>query len=544
MTVRGRAPALLALLLPFLVAHVGTDTVIFEGDAGPYPVRVTVRPPGVVPGLASILVRVTGAGVDRVLVRPVRWDAGLDGAPRPDPAAPVEGAPGLYAAELWLMTSGSYSVHVTVEGDAGTGTAVVPVQSVARRTLAMDRALGAALLGACAFLFLGALTLVGAAAREGTLEPGAVPDAGRRRAARVAAAIAAAILALAVTGGKHWWDAVDGAYREKLYRPLHAIAAARVSDDGARGLTLAIDDARWPGRFTPLVPDHGKLMHMFLVRAPGLDAFAHIHPVRVDSARFHVALPPLPGGRYRLYADILHESGFTQTLTDTVDVPPAPDDAGGATGHTASPGANAGRRPTAPTTLSLSNATTGAAGAGTGPSAARDATGPAVAPDPDDSWSVFAAVPAAAGTPAPGPGGTGDLGDGFTMTWAPPEAPIRVGRDLTLRFAVRGPDGGPAPLSPYMGMPAHAAVSRDDGAVFVHLHPMGTISAGAQRRLAAEIGAAGSEAATPHHGPPRFVSGIVTFPFAFPRPGRYRIWVQVATDAGVKTGVFDTIVRP
>ena len=82
--------------------HVGSKNVFFAGDAGPYPVSVVVRPPDVVPGLAEISVRVPGAAgdVERVTVRPVRWDAAPEGgAPPPDIALPVPGDPELHAAE-------------------------------------------------------------------------------------------------------------------------------------------------------------------------------------------------------------------------------------------------------------------------------------------------------------------------------------------------------------------------------------------------------------------------------------------------------------
>jgi hypothetical protein len=34
----------------------------------------------------------------------------------------------------------------------------------------------------------------------------------------------------------------------------------------------------------------------------------------------------------------------------------------------------------------------------------------------------------------------------------------------------------------------------------------------------------------------------LSFPYEFPRPGRYRIWVQIKTDGHVHTGVFDAEV--
>jgi len=66
----------LILFLPLLAhAHIGDQNVFFEGNAGPYPVRVVVRPPGVIPGLAEISVRVNTNGVRGVTVLPMRWSS-------------------------------------------------------------------------------------------------------------------------------------------------------------------------------------------------------------------------------------------------------------------------------------------------------------------------------------------------------------------------------------------------------------------------------------------------------------------------------------
>ena len=81
------APIALAGVLAGAV-HVGSSNAYFEGMAGPYPLRVIVRTPGVIPGLAQITVRVTGQPEpDQITVRPLRSDAGLEGAPPPDTAS-------------------------------------------------------------------------------------------------------------------------------------------------------------------------------------------------------------------------------------------------------------------------------------------------------------------------------------------------------------------------------------------------------------------------------------------------------------------------
>src|SRR4051812_36314275 len=100
---RGLTFVLCLLLMPWVAfAHVGSPNIFFEGDAGPYPVRVMIRPPRVVPGLAEISVRVNTNGVSKISVLPARWDTGRKGSPPPDVCALVPGETNLYTAQLWL----------------------------------------------------------------------------------------------------------------------------------------------------------------------------------------------------------------------------------------------------------------------------------------------------------------------------------------------------------------------------------------------------------------------------------------------------------
>ena len=93
---------------------------------------------------------------------------------------------------------------------------------------------------------------------------------------------------------------------------------------------------------------------------------------------------------------------------------------------------------------------------------------------------------------------------------------------------------------------------RSGGEVFTHLHPLGTISMAAQAILAR--GGNTSPAALTDSAPTNRISvagqapvptvNEVSFPYAFPRPGDYRLWVQVRTNRRVLTGVFDVAVLP
>lgn len=433
-----------------------------------------IRPPRVVPGLAEITVRVKTNGVSKVSVLPARWDTGRKGAPPPDIAKPVNGETNLFSSQLWLMKSGAYSVFVNVDGAAGTGTAIVPVNSLALRRLDMPRWMSGLFLAAGIFLFIGLATLVGTAVRESSLPVGQAVTTNRRKWGRLAAGIAIILASGVITLGNKWWGLVDNDFRRnRLYKPV----VARTTIENGSLVLHAPEGREGKIDFTPLVPDHGKMMHLFLIEKQTGRAFAHLHPIRSDG--FRAALPPLPSGSYDVYADVTHESGLTETWISSIDL-----------------------------------------------------TGGASSTESDKDDAFLVANPNAAKV---------TFANNATIAWENP-GPFKPNVDTTFRFSVRKADGELAQLEPYLGMYAHAVIWKTDGQVFTHLHPLGTISMTSQLLFARREN---GEALA--NQPLDIVCGAppkdVSFPYAFPEAGDYRVWVQVKLDGGIQTAVFKAKVE-
>jgi hypothetical protein len=513
MILRRRVASLLLLTAVWLTgsAHVGSTMVVQDGTAGPYGLRVLVRPPAVIPGLVDVVIRTITPGTlpTAITLQPALWRYGTKGAPAPEPALAVAGEPGTFQTQIWIMSSGSYALHIAASGPAGSGSFIVPYTSAATATLGMPDWLGWVLAALGAFLVFGLVSVIGAASREATLPTGVTPDRPRLRRARFAAAIAFVITATLVTGGWKWWSSVENGYRSSLLRPVRAEGV--VSSGAQRTLTLTVTDSAWRfakpgerlrgGQTTPLMPDHGKLMHLFLVEAGGTGAVAHLHPVRKDERTFTTPVTALRAGTYWLFADVVHESGATRTIVDTVTV----------TDGESAPNA-----------------------------------------DGDDAWSLQ--PPTVNAAPAV-------LGDKATFAIALDRA-ATVGSDVVVTARLTNADGSPMALAPWLGMAGHAMLLRTDGGVFMHLHPMGTGSMAAQERLvrreagdtamhgdqqpmaAMDAMPAGMHAMpTGGAAPAEAVTGVVSFPVAFPSAGAYRVFVQVRRPSGViETAVLDVVV--
>jgi hypothetical protein len=236
------------------------------------------------------------------------------------------------------------------------------------------------------------------------------------------------------------------------------------------------------------------MMHLFLVSSTGMQALAHLHPVQTDSLIFTTEVPSVAAGPYLLFGDIMLENGLSLTVTRRIEIPPAP--------------------------------------------------GAVTPSDSDDTWDRTANV-----TPVV-PGAVRVMSDGYSMAWGGGDGPIRAGEPTDLRFILRDSTGTTATVRPYLGMAAHAVVVGHDASVFIHLHPMGTVSTTAQQVFAlrdrgdtTQRGRLRTEKLESNEMTDMPMSGQLTFPYEFPKPGRYRIWVQVKPNRRVLTGTFDVDVR-
>jgi hypothetical protein len=369
----------------------------------------------------------------------------------------------------------------------------------------MQKSLAALLLALTLLLAVGAVFIVGGVVREGTLEGGAAPNDARNRRARRAMVVTAVLVGGLLFLGRLWWgaDASDFQRRVDFFKPP---AAALTLVDGHRLeiRVAAVDanadrqDLRTPPRLrlSDVIPDHGHLMHLFLLRVPDLDAMWHLHPEPLAGDTFAADLPDLPAGRYQVFADVVDPRGFPWTLVGTTDLP--------------------------------------------------QVSGKPLSGD-DSMWSGASLTATASGSSAY------PLPDGGRIVWQRPSGALKAGEPFEFAFNVQDKDGRPAQdMEPYMGMAGHAEFVRSDLSVFAHVHPAGSVSMAAldlaQAGLTGETDAAQSTMPmSPSMSMPMAEAGPippeVRFPYGFPKPGEYRIFVQVKRAGRVETGAFDARVE-
>ena len=486
-------------------AHVGSPDVYYEGTAGAYRLFVTVRVPQMIPGIAQVEVQVLDGQVTDIRIVPLRIiGEGSDTAPPPDHMKSSTADSKFFRGKLWLMESGSFQVRMTIDGSQGQAELAVPVAAFAQRALRMQKATGAILALLMLLLVSSLIAIFGAATRESQLDPGQPVPAAKRLRGRIAMAGAAVGVVAILFLGNLWWTSVaDAKARDMVYKapPLH------VSLDGDQ-LKLQMGSSYWHDRrkamqVNKIIPDHGHMMHLFLVRMSEMDEFDHLHPEETAAETFTQTMPSGSGGSYAVFADIVRESGFPDTMTATIELP------------------------------------------------ARDKARPLTG---DDSQALAEKISAANWT-----GRIAPLPDDERVEWIVDAGGLHAQKPTLLRFRVLDRNGVAATdLEPYMGMAGHLIIVRRDLSVFAHVHPAGSVPMAALMLLQ-KSSAAGNPSATMTAAPMTDMrhgtaSGTtqgsestpheITFPYGFPQAGDYRLFLQLKRASHVETAVFDARVAP
>jgi hypothetical protein len=476
----GRVLWLLIAALPLMHAHVGSPDIFLEGKAGPYPVFVTIRPPLVIPGVAEVEIRTSAKDISEMRIVPMPMSgAGAKFAPTPDIAQRSKDDPQFFTGGLWMMTSGSWQVRVNIDGPLGKGELAVPVPALANKTESMQTGLGIVLSVLGLILGVGAVSIAGAASREAKLEPGQAPTPEMRSRARRTMAVTAVIVAAVVYLGNSWWTAEANSYGRIIYKPLQMEASLV---DKAK-LQLTLSDPGWLGRkVDDFVPDHNHLMHLYVIRLPEMERVWHLHPEMTASGVFTHELPPMPPGSYALYADVVHESGLPETMVAEITIP----------------------------TIDGK------------PLSGDDSTGSGHPVSRADTRNKVFVFP-----------------DGSKMIWERESDTLVVKRAQPFRFRVEGADGKPVKdMELYMGMLGHAAFVKRDRSVFAHVHPTGSVPMAAMTIAQKNTG----DPHAGHHMHEMSLPSEVSFPYGFPQPGDYRIFVQIRRAGQVHTAMFDASV--
>jgi len=289
-----------------------------------------------------------------------------------------------------------------------------------------------------------------------------------------------------------WWDVDASSYAAvtQLFKPPKLFLT--LTGGNRLDIQPSSSDKAWIKYkvMEQLVPDHGHLMHLFLVRTPGLDRLWHLHPEKTTGAAFEDNLPAIEPGHYYIFADVVDKSGFPWTLVGTIDLP------------------------------QISGA----------PLGGDDSTGSAMPIERSSDAEVNV------------------LADGTRVLWKRDAAPLRANSPMLLHFVVQDKNGRPAhDLEPYMGMTAHAEIIASDLTVFAHIHPSGSVPMAALMMVSSDTDKASAvmmpEMSNMENAPPETVSHEISMPYGFPKPGRYRIFFQFKRSGRIETAVFDSHVN-
>ena len=477
-----------------LNADIGHSNYIYEGKAFNKPVRVIIKAPGVVPGLADIVVKTFDNSMDKISVTPIAWkekndwDAitiGPQGAPPPDLMVPIQGEKNTYQAELWLMDFGAYNIQIKVVKNNQSEVLNIPINSIANQITPMTKIVSTVLFLLMILLVAGLSNIITVAYRESTLNNLKELTNKRIKKSYFVQFVSLFLISIFLYFGNDWWTYTEQLFMENLFKPLDNNVKI-IKNDRQTILQIFITDEDWNnGRISDFIPDHGKIMHLYLINK-NYEQLCHLHPKRNKDQNnlFEVAIPPIEYGQYYLFMDVVLESGATQTLTNEIS-------------------------------YDLNNINV-------------QNQNEYLLIDEDDSYIL------------PNPN--------YVFKWANKQNQYLVNYEIELDFYITDNLNQSVSLEPYIQMGGHGAILDDSAQTFIHIHPIGTISMASQELYNQEYNV--SKSGICYFGTPN--DSLVNYsnlynqnsflsfpPVMLSNPGKYFMWIQGKSNNEIVTEKFE-----
>jgi hypothetical protein len=441
-------------------AHIGSPDTFVQAQIGSYTVLLAVHPPAITPGALELDLRF--APEDHI----TSITAALDDAAPTDVPLVLDGTA---TTSIWSPSDSSHTLHVTVQGGRGYGTYFIDLPGSLRSLPSRPKRFGfIETRNGLTIVLVVLLALV-------IVILFVIPEGNNllhrnRKSIFVVATTLAMLLAVIFA---------------------HRRASATTLTASLNGSQLDFTLTNPSEIFADLLPDHGKLIHLFLVREPGKDVFLHLHPVQLSPGHFRTNLPAMPPGTYTLFADLYHSNGIPETVALRLTLP--------GQSHSALTDPDDTTAVLPPITNSQSSRSTNRSGE-------NPVFGATV--DQVASTTLHAFT----------------LHDGYTLTLLAPAHLTPLHANL-FTVTLLDPTGHPPQdMALYLSMSAHAVILRTDDQVFAHIHPGGTLPMLMPANMMMSMSAA---------------TNTATIPYGFPSTGLYRIFVQMKHGHIVETGAFD-----
>ena len=479
-------------LLNFVCSDIGHYNVTYEGQAFNKTIRALIKPPGVIPGIANITIKTFGQSIDSIKIKPIKWHGAISSAPHlvigPQGSPPadlmhqIDDNKKFFMGELWLMDFGAYNIKVEIFKNGISELINIPINSIATQIQPMSFNVSLILFFLMLLLLFGGTNIITIAYRESTIPYNQKIKSERIKNSKNVMLLSFIILSFILYAGSEWWNKTEQIFKENLYIPMDN--EVQLINNGKQNiLQIMITDELWLDGMVPdLMLDHGKIMHLYLIKED-YSQLCHLHPKR-NKKNPNLFEVVLPNIEYGKYY-LYMDITFESGFSSTL--------------------------------INQINYET---------DNIKKQKYDYLISDKDDSYI--------SNSPQ------------YQLKWINKKKDFKINQDIHFNFQAQNIDGIPSKIEPYIQMGGHGAILKKDHTIFIHIHPIGTISMASQELYnqndkitnsgVCYLGTVDDSIKTYFKNQ----ESIVSFPpINLDTPGNYVMWIQAKSKGEIITEKFD-----